>query len=79
VGRQASAKTHATMSAEILAWSRAKGAFAGIALDGSTLTVDDSENKALYGKQIDNKAIVLQFSVAPPKSAAVLMSALAKY
>jgi lipid-binding SYLF domain-containing protein len=79
VGRQASAKTDATMSAEILAWSRAKGAFAGIALDGSTLTVDDGENKELYGKQIDNKAIVLQGAVAPPKSAAVLMAALAKY
>jgi SH3 domain-containing YSC84-like protein 1 len=79
VGRQASAKTDATMSAEILAWSRAKGAFAGIALDGSTLTVDDGENKELYGKQIDNKAIVLQHAVAAPKAAAVLMAALAKY
>jgi len=79
VGRQASAKTDGTFSAEILAWSRAKGVFAGIALDGSTLTVDDGENKELYGKQIDNKEIVLKSAVAPPKSAAPLMAALAKY
>jgi lipid-binding SYLF domain-containing protein len=79
VGRQASAKTDVTMNAELLAWSRAKGAFAGIALDGSSLTVDDGENKSLYGKEIDNKAIVLQNAVAPPKAAAVLMAALAKY
>jgi len=79
VGRQASANTDATLTAEILAWSRAKGAFAGIALDGSTLSVDDSENKALYGKEIDNKAIVLQGAVSAPKDAAPLMAALAKY
>jgi lipid-binding SYLF domain-containing protein len=79
VGRQANAKTDATLTAEILAWSRAKGAFAGIALEGSTLSVDDSENKALYGKEIDNKAIVLQNAVKPPAAAAPLMAALAKY
>jgi len=79
VGRHASAQTDATMSAEILAWSRAKGVFAGIALNGATLTVDDGENKELYGKEIDNKAIVLQNTVQPPKVASPLMAALAKY
>jgi lipid-binding SYLF domain-containing protein len=79
VGRQASAQTDATMNAEILAWSRAKGLFAGIALQGSTLTVDDGENKELYGKQIDNREIVLKGAVAAPKAAAALMAALAKY
>jgi lipid-binding SYLF domain-containing protein len=84
VGRQASAQTDATMHAEILAWSRSRGAFAGIALQGSTLTVDDTENKELYGKQpgdkaLDNRAIVLNSTVAAPKAAAVLMAALAKY
>jgi lipid-binding SYLF domain-containing protein len=79
VGRQASAQTDATMRAEILAWSRARGVFAGVALDGSTLTVDDGENKELYGKPLDNKAIVLQNAVQPPKAAAPLMAALAKY
>lgn len=84
VGRQASAQTDATMHAEILAWSRAKGLFAGIALQGSTMTVDDTENKELYGKQpgdkaLDNRAIVLKSTVKAPKSAAALMAALAKY
>jgi lipid-binding SYLF domain-containing protein len=79
VGRQASAQTDATMNAEILAWSRAKGVFAGIALNGATLTVDDSENKALYGKEIDNKAIVLKNAVVAPKAAEPLMAALRKY
>jgi len=79
VGRDASAQTDATMNAEILAWSRSKGLFAGIALEGSTLSSDDGENKELYGKSLDNKAIVLQNTVEPPKAAAALMAALAKY
>jgi len=79
VGRQAAAQTDATMNAEILAYSRAKGVFAGIALDGATFTTDQSENKALYGKEIDNKSIVLQNTVQPPPAAAPLMRVLAKY
>jgi len=78
VGRQAQAQTDATLTAEILAWSRSKGIFAGVALDGSTLREDSSENKDLYGKEISNKEIV-KGSVAPPKAAAGLMAALAKY
>ena len=52
VGRQATAQTDATMMAEILAWSRARGVFAGISLKGSTLREDTGENKTLYGKEI---------------------------
>ena len=58
VGRQANAQTDATMMAEILAWSRARGVFAGLSLQGSTLREDSSENKALYGKEMTNKEIV---------------------
>lgn len=47
VGRQANAQTDATMMAEILAWSRSRGAFAGLSLQGSTLRDDDGENKEL--------------------------------
>jgi lipid-binding SYLF domain-containing protein len=78
VGRQASAQTDATMMAEILAWSRSRGAFAGISLQGSTLREDATENKDLYGKAITNKAIV-QGTVAAPKAAEPLLTALAKY
>jgi lipid-binding SYLF domain-containing protein len=75
VGRQASAQTDATMMAEILAWSRARGAFAGISLQGSTLRDDTAENRELYGKELANKEIV-RTNIAPPASAAPLLQAL---
>ncbi len=78
IGRQASAQTDATMTAEILAWSRARGAFAGISLQGSTLRQDDAENRDLYGRNISNKEII-QDHVAPPAGAAALMQELAKH
>lgn len=80
VGRQASAQTDATMTAEILAWSQSRGVFAGISLQGSTLREDSGENKDLYGSELSNKQIV-QGPNAPatPKAAADLMAALAKY
>jgi len=78
VGRQATAKTDATMMAEILAWSRARGVFAGVALDGSTLREDGSENKSLYGKEMTNKAIV-KGETAVPKAAESLIALLSKY
>jgi lipid-binding SYLF domain-containing protein len=78
VGRQASAQTDATFMAEILAWSRSRGAFAGISLQGSTLRQDSGENKDLYGREIANTDIV-KGTVAAPKAAQGLMAALAKY
>jgi lipid-binding SYLF domain-containing protein len=78
VGRQASAQTDVTMNTEMLAWSRSRGVFAGISLQGSTLRPDSSENRDLYGKDIDNKTIV-KGDIAPPASAAAFMAALAKY
>jgi SH3 domain-containing YSC84-like protein 1 len=78
VGRQASAQTDATMMAEILAWSRSRGAYAGISLQGSTLREDSSENKELYGSELPNKDIV-KGAQAAPKGAAELMTALGKY
>lgn len=77
VGRQASAQTDATMMAEILAWSRARGVFAGISLQGSTLREDSSENEELYGRAIGNREIVMG-DIAPPAAAAELMAALDK-
>jgi lipid-binding SYLF domain-containing protein len=77
VGRQASAQTDATLTAEILAWSRSRGLFAGLALQGSTLREDGGENRELYGSELPNKQVV-QGDTAPPAAAALLMAALAK-
>ena len=78
VGRTASAETDATLKADILSYSRAKGAFAGISLSGSTLRPDNDANKNLYGKKIEAKDIVLEGTVTPPQSAATLLSTLDK-
>lgn len=78
VGRQAAAQTDATLTAEILAWSRARGVFAGISLQGSTLREDAGENRELYGKEIPNKDVV-RGSTAAPSGAAALLSALSKF
>jgi SH3 domain-containing YSC84-like protein 1 len=58
VGRTASANTDAQMHAEILSYSRARGLFAGVALDGATLRPDNDTNKELYGSEVTNKEIV---------------------
>jgi lipid-binding SYLF domain-containing protein len=78
VGRNASAETDATMKAEILSYSRAKGAFAGISLTGSTLRPDNDANEKLYGKKIEAKEIVLDGTVKVPPSASTLISTLDK-
>jgi lipid-binding SYLF domain-containing protein len=78
VGRTASAETDVMLKADILSYSRAKGAFAGISLEGSTLRPDNDANKNLYGKQMDAKEIVLGGTVAPPPSAETLLATLDK-
>ena len=78
VGRESSANTDAQLSAEILSWSRAKGLFAGIALQGATLRPDNDVNQELYGKKLTNKEI-LTGGVAPPASAHELVSALNRF
>jgi lipid-binding SYLF domain-containing protein len=78
VGRTASAETDVTMRAEILSYSRARGAFAGISLEGSTLRPDNGANENLYGKKIDAKDIVLKGAVKAPPSASTLISTLDK-
>jgi SH3 domain-containing YSC84-like protein 1 len=76
VGRTASAATDATMRAEILSYSRARGVFAGISLEGSTLRPDNDANKKLYGKEIGAEAIVLKGAVKAPLSAQLLLHTL---
>src|SRR5271154_6075478 len=71
VGRNASAETDATMRAEILSYSRARGLCAGVSLTGSTLRPDNDANKNLYGKDVSAKAIVFDKAVPSPPSAAL--------
>jgi lipid-binding SYLF domain-containing protein len=78
VGRTADASTDVRMDAEILAWSRAKGLFAGIALKGATLRNDLDVNFELYGRKMDNKE-VLSGAVEPPATSLALRQALDKY
>jgi lipid-binding SYLF domain-containing protein len=78
VGRTASAETDVTLRADILSYSRARGAFAGVSLEGSTLRPDNDANKHLYGQQLEAKDIVLNGKVKAPPSAATLISTLDK-
>ena len=75
VGRDARADTDVMMHAEILAWSRSRGVFAGISLQGATMRPDKEENQKLYGKAMNNKEI-LDGGVATPEAARILTSAL---
>jgi lipid-binding SYLF domain-containing protein len=75
-GRDTAAATDATMRAEILSYSRARGAFAGISLEGSTLRPDNDANKRLYGKEIKAEDIVLKDEVKAPPSASLLLKTL---
>src|SRR5437764_1862891 len=78
VGRTATAQTDAQMHAEILSWSRSQGLFAGLALAGATLRQDLDDNAKLYGKKLENRAIVTS-GIQAPQSAAKLLSLLNKY
>src|SRR5882757_2538210 len=76
VGRNASAETDASMRAEILSYSRARGLFAGISLQGSTIRPDNRDNTRVYGREIPAQRIVLSGRVAVPPAAKQLVSTL---
>jgi len=76
VGRATSAETDIAMNAEILSWSRNKGIFAGISLEGSTLRSDDDANQNLYGRELNAKQIILQHAVKIPPSGIGLIALL---
>jgi SH3 domain-containing YSC84-like protein 1 len=78
VGRDATAQTDAFMRAEILSWSRSRGVFAGLSLQGATLREDLDDNNELYGKAYENKEI-LGGNVPVPAAASKLISMLGKY
>jgi lipid-binding SYLF domain-containing protein len=68
IGRDASAQTDAAMRAEMLSYSRSRGLFAGISLQGATMRPDADANEEMYGKKMENREI-LTGSVAPPAAA----------
>ena len=78
VGRTSSAETDVVMKAEILSWSRAKGLFGGVSLDGSTMRSDDGANKKLYGKELSAKEIVREGKVKTPPAGEPLIHLLQK-
>ena len=74
VGRHASADTDWKMNAEILTYSRAKGAFAGLTLNGAAVKHDDDSMKAVYGPDVTERA-VLTGKVEPPSEAHAFLAA----
>src|SRR5260221_2300717 len=75
-GRDAAAATDVVMNAEILSYSRSKGLFAGVSLEGSTLRSDGGANKSLYGKELSAKEIVREGKVAVPAAGHELINLL---
>jgi len=71
-GRTAAAATDATMRAEILTYSRSRGLFAGISLDGSTLRADGDGDTLVYGREIDTKSIITGTVPAPAPARAFI-------
>ena len=78
VGRSATAQTDAYLKAEILSYSRSKGAFAGVTLNGSSLRPDDGDNKKLYGKEVKHEDILMD-RVPAPQTANELIATLTRY
>ena len=79
VGRDASATTDASMRAEILSYSRARGLFAGISLEGTTLRPDDDASADVYGRKLTAKEIVLGGHIEIPPSGRHLAAVLEKH
>jgi lipid-binding SYLF domain-containing protein len=68
-GRTANASTDVTMRAEVLSYSRARGLFAGLSLEGSTVRPDNDANERIYGKKVEAESIVFKGAVAVPPAA----------
>jgi SH3 domain-containing YSC84-like protein 1 len=78
VGRNTSANTDVLLHAELLSWSRSRGLFAGLSLEGSTLRPDESEDAKLYGEKVTNEQI-LQGDLRMPHGARPLVADLNRY
>jgi lipid-binding SYLF domain-containing protein len=73
-GRTASAESDATLRAEVLSYSRSRGLFAGISLEGSTVRPDDDANERVYGQNVSAEAIIFKGAVAVPPAAQKLVA-----
>src|SRR5580704_3995845 len=73
-GRTASAESDVTLRAEVLSYSRNRGLFAGISLDGSTVRPDDDANARVYGKTLTAEDIIFKGAVAVPPPAQKLIA-----
>ncbi|HUK15212.1 MAG TPA: lipid-binding SYLF domain-containing protein [Bryobacteraceae bacterium] len=78
VGRDAKAETDAVVHAEVLSWSRSRGIFAGVSVNGTAVETDKGENEKLYGRPEPHNAI-LRGQVRPPEAARVLTAELDEY
>ena len=78
VGRQASAGTDVKLNAEILSYSRSKGVFAGVSVNGAVVQADHSGDKAMYGRDVTHQEI-LDGKIAVPESAQRLVADLGRY
>jgi lipid-binding SYLF domain-containing protein len=76
VGRTASAESDASLRAEILSYSRARGAFAGVSLEGSTVRPDNDANRRIYGEKVSARDIVLRHETPTPPAASQLIATL---
>jgi lipid-binding SYLF domain-containing protein len=79
VGRSGEGATDAQLHAEILSYSRTRGLFAGVSLDGSVLKQDEDDNRKIYGQRVTAKQIVIEGTVARPESARRLDATLTRY
>ena len=77
-GRDAQAATDVTLRAEMLSYSRARGVFAGVSLEGSTLRPDNEANRHLYGREIDAEQVIKESKVEAPAEARPLTTVLQK-
>jgi len=78
VGRQTAADTDLKMNGEILTYSRSKGIFAGISLDGAVVRADRTGDQAIYGADVERRRI-LDGAVAVPRAAQTLIGELSEY
>lgn len=78
VGRNASAKTDALMGAKILAYSRAKGVFAGLSLNGEVVRADKNANFVLYSKDLSAREILFKGTTPVPRDAKIFVDELTK-
>jgi SH3 domain-containing YSC84-like protein 1 len=72
-GRTASAESDVTLRAEVLSYSRSRGLFAGISLEGSTVRPDSDANERVYGKKLSAEDIIFKGAVAVPPPAQKLV------